>query len=264
LKLKIMYTCGIDVGSRTTKVVILDDDLTVRGRGLQFTGGKPSDAVERALVEVLLAARLEKNELGIIAASGYGRRLVSDHDVEFTSVTSHAAGAYHAFPNTRNVLTVGALRSAAIRLDKEGRVHRFRLNDRCGAGVGRFLESVAELLEIPLEEIGQLALFSRNPQPVPGICSVLAETEILNHITHGDKPADILRGVFEAIADRLASLLKQVWIPDAETTLTGGIARCAGMVRAIEESLGTGINIHHDSEFMGAIGAAILARESGK
>jgi predicted CoA-substrate-specific enzyme activase len=258
-----MYTCGVDIGSRSTKAIILNEDA-VRGRGLQLTGGRPSKAAEEAIEEALLAARITKDEIAATAATGYGRRLTGKHDLQFTSVTCHARGAYHAFPGTRNVLDVGALRSTAIRLDKNGRVHRFRLNDRCGAGIGRFLERVADTLEIPLEEIGQLALFSRDPQPVPSICTVLAETEVLNLITHEKKPADILRGVYDALAEKLAELLKQVWIPDAETTLTGGVAKNTGMVVALEEVLGMSINIDHDAEFMGAIGAALIAQDTVK
>jgi len=207
----------------------------------------------------LLAARVERSNVVHIAATGYGRRLVSDRDFMFTPVSCHAVGAYHAFPGTVNVLDVGAIRSVSIRLDENGHVHRFRLNDRCGSGVGRYLERVAETLEIPLEEIGQLALFSRDPHPVPSVCSVLAETEVLNLVTREMKPADILKGVCDSLAERLASQLKQIWVPGKETTLTGGIAKNAGMVASLESALGVALNIGHDAEFMGAIGAALLS-----
>jgi len=257
-----MITCGIDVGSRSTKVIILNDSIAVAGRGHTLTGGKPAQAAETALAEALLAASLERNEIDWVTTTGYGRRLVTGHDSEATSVICHATAAYLTFPLTHHVIDIGALRTSAIRLDKNGNVHRFRLNDRCGAGIGRFLERVAESLEIPLEEMGQLALFSKDPQPIPSVCSVLGETEILNHITHGDKPADIIRGVCEALADRVASLVKQVRDPGGEVTLTGGIAKNAGMVKALEVALGSRINIHHDAEYMGAYGAAVIARDA--
>jgi len=257
-----MITCGIDVGGRSTKVIIIDDTIAVVGRGLKLTGGKPALAAEAALDEALLAAGLKRENIDVITTTGYGRRLVTGHDNDVTAVTCHATGAYVNFPRTRNVIDIGALRTSAIRLDRQGKVHRFRLNDRCSAGIGRFLERVAESLEIPLEEMGQLALFSNNPQPIPSVCSVLGETEILNHITHGDKPADIIRGVCEALAESVVSLVKQVWVPEGEITLTGGVAKNAGMVRALETALGARINIHHDAEFMGAYGAAIIAREA--
>jgi predicted CoA-substrate-specific enzyme activase len=259
-----MHTCGIDIGSKATKVVVMGADGKVAGRGHRPTGSHPAIAAEEALRAALLAARMDRHSLDSIATTGYGRRLVPRHDVEFTAVGAHAAGAYYAFPGTRNVLAVGALRSAAIRLSEDGHVHRFRLNDRCGAGVGRYLERVADTLEIPLEEIGQLALFSRNPQPVPSICSVLAESEVLNLITQEHKPADILAGVCLSLAERLAALVKQVWLADRETTLTGGVAKNAGMVKALEEVLGKRLNIGHDAEFMGAIGAAVLARDAAR
>ncbi len=255
------YSCGIDIGSRSTKVVILGDNNCVLGRGHHLTTGKPLVAASEALREAMLVARCKPDDL-TLAATGYGRKLVPDVKLHYTSVTCHAAGAFMTFPETRNVLDIGALRSTAIRLNEDGRVHRFRLNGRCGAGVGRSLERMADTIEIPLEEIGQLALFSKNPQPIPSICSVLAETEILNHITHDVHPPDIIRGVCEALAERLATLLKGIWVPDGETTLTGGVAKNAGMVYALEDALKTNINIHHDSEFMGAIGAALLAGES--
>jgi predicted CoA-substrate-specific enzyme activase len=256
-----MYTCGLDVGSRTTKVVILGDNGVVLGRGLKVTGGSPADSAAEALAEALTAADLDRGRIDRIAATGYGRRLVRDKDVQFTTVICHAAGARHAFPKTRNVLNVGALRSAAMRLDENGNVHRFRINDQCGAGVGRYLERVADTIEVPLDEIGQLALFSRDPQPIPSICSVLAESEVLSLITRNYKPSDILRGVYNALAGRLAALLEQVWLPGKETTFTGGVAKNAGMVKALEEVLNASINVGHDAEFAGAIGAAVLARE---
>jgi len=256
-----MYTCGIDIGSRSIKAVILDEDGTVRGRGFRITGGRPSEAAQGAYEEALAAVRLKTGSVASVVATGYGRRLVAFAETKSTAVTCHATGAYHMFPKTRNVIDLGALRSSAIRLDEEGRVHRFRFNDRCGAGAGRFLERTAETLEIPLEEIGQLALFSRNPVQVPSVCSVLAETEILSHISREEKPADILRGVFEALAERVLSMVMQVWTSNGETTLTGGTAKNAGMVVALEQALGGPVNIHHDSEFAGAIGAALIARD---
>ncbi len=257
-----MYTCGIDVGSRVTKAVVLGPDGTVLGRGRRLTESHPAQSAGEALNEALPAAGMDREKIDAIASTGYARRLVPEHEVQFTAVSCHAAGAHLLFPGARNVLDVGALRSAAIRLDEDGNVHRFRLNERCGAGVGRYLERVADTLEIPLEEIGQLALFSKDPHPVPGICSVLADTEVLSLITLEKKPTDILRGVCDALAERLAILLKQIWLPGEQTTMTGGVARNAGMVRALEQALGTGLSIDHDAEYMGAIGAAILARKS--
>jgi len=257
-----MYASGIDIGSRATKVVIINEDGVVLGRGLRLTGGKPVLAAEQAYEEAMLSVHLTVDEITASASTGYGRRLISKDTLQYTSVSCHAAGAYHVLPGTRNVLDVGALRSTAIRLDETGQVHRFRLNDRCGAGIGRFLERIADTLELPLEEIGQLALFSRNPQSIPSVCSVLAEAEVMNHITHEDNPSDILRGVYEALADRIASMMKQVMVPEGEITMTGGVAKNAGMARAIEEALGRPLKIHHDAEFIGAIGAALLAAES--
>ncbi len=255
-----MHTCGIDIGGRATKAVILDESNRVRGRGHRLTGGRPVESADAAIEEALLAARIDRGDVDSITATGYGRRLIPGIDSHYTAVSCHAAGAYLITPDNRNVVDIGALRTAAIRLDDQGHVHRFKLNDRCRAGIGRFLERVAESLEIPLQEIGQLALFSRDPQPIPNVCSVLGETEILNHITHGDKPADILRGVCEALAERVASQIKQVWISGEGLTLSGGVAKNAGMVRALEEHLKTQVSLHHDSEYIGAIGAAVLSQ----
>jgi (R)-2-hydroxyacyl-CoA dehydratese activating ATPase len=257
-----MYTCGIDVGSSTTKAVILTDEGKVAGRGLKLTRGKAINAATLALNESLLAAGLERSDVALIATTGYGRKLVEFKNSTYTVVTSSSAGARHLFPGTRNVLNVGALRACAIRLDENGHVHRFRLNDLCAGGTGLFLERVAETLEIPLDEIGQLALFSREPRQVPNVCSVLTESEVLNLITLNAKPADILRGVYDALAGRLGALLNQVWLPGQETTLTGGVAKNAGMVSALEQAVGMRLNVGHDAEFASAIGAAVLAKES--
>jgi activator of 2-hydroxyglutaryl-CoA dehydratase len=126
-----MLTCGIDTGSRATKAIILGPDGVVLGRGHRLTGSQPVIAAEEALAEALLAAKVERTKIDSIGVTGYARRLIPEQGGQFTAVSCHAAGAHHAFPKARNVLDIGALRSTAIRLDENGRVHRFRLNDRC-------------------------------------------------------------------------------------------------------------------------------------
>ncbi|HEX9744835.1 MAG TPA: acyl-CoA dehydratase activase [bacterium] len=258
-----MYTCGLDIGARSTKAIVLEDSERVAGRGKGLTGYKPAESAEQAMEEALKSAGIKKDSLQAIASTGYARKVITE-GTQFTTIGAHAAGAWRSFPGTKNVLVVSALTHAAIRLDENGQVHQFRMNDECSTGVGRYLERVAKTLEIPLDEIGQLALFSKDPQPVPSNCSVLAENELLNLISREVKPADILRGIYDALAERLVGLLKQVWDENSGVTLTGGVARNPGMIKAIEDIMGVNLNVDHDAEFAGAIGAAILAGKTEK
>ena len=203
-----MFTCGIDVGSRATKAIVLSGERSGCGSRFQAyrrkagrirRGGVQSGASRRESEEG--RCRQARNDRVWAEA---GRRRAC----RVQSGSCYAAGAKHLFPNTRNVLDVGALRSAAIRLDEAGNVHRFRLNDRCGAGVGRYLERVADNRGSAGGDRAARAIL-KDPKAVPGICSVLAESEVLSLITCNCKPADILKGVYNALAGRLAALLEE-------------------------------------------------------
>jgi len=253
------YLVGIDVGSRMTRGVLLDEEGRVQAKTGRETGARLEVAAQAVLDELGQMQRARPEEILYVASTGYGRYRVLFRQIQITEMTCHGVGARWFFPETRTVLDIGAMNSRALRLADSGRVASFRMNDRCASGAGRFLERVAKALEVKLDEIGELSLRAQNPQPISSICAVLAESEVINHVTNGASVEDILAGAHTSIAERLVALVRQVGA-QPEITLTGGVSKNAGLVRALEERLGVKLNVSRNSEFAGALGAALLAR----
>ena len=256
-----IYTAGIDVGSTYTKAVILSEDDQIVGRGLLKTGFKLNEAAERALQQALTQVNLDQNDLDYLATTGYGRFQVSSRNVNVTDLTAAARGARFLFPNTRTILDVGGQTMKASRLDDHGKVRSFRLNDKCAAGTGAFLEKTARYLGFSTEEIGPLAATSKQVVPISGVCAVFAESEVINHLSQGSSPADIMHGAIVSLVDRSVQLMKRVQM-EPEFTLVGGILRFETMVRVIREKLGAHVNVPDGDlvQYTAALGAALLAR----
>jgi predicted CoA-substrate-specific enzyme activase len=251
-----MLIAGIDIGSGTTKCVLLDEAGTVRGRALSRTTAD----FERVAREVLDAARTDagaNDEVGYVATTGLGRYAVPFRDIQITDLTCGARGAATEFPATRFVLDIGAQCSRAIRLREGGKVKEFHMNEKCAAGSGGFLERAAKYLEVEVAQIGPLSLAAQRPQPISSVCAVLAESEIINHVSEGVAVENILRGIHDSLADRALNLLKRVGL-DGEVTLIGGVARQAGMVAAVRGKLGVPVNVPAAPQYATALGAAVL------
>jgi predicted CoA-substrate-specific enzyme activase len=252
-----MLVAGIDIGSGTTKCVLIDEGSAVRGRGL----AKTKADFEKVAREVLDAARVDSGfaaeEVGYVASTGLGRYAVSFRDIQITDLTCGARGAAVLFPNTRFVLDIGAQSTRAIKLREGGRVKEFHMNEKCAAGSGGFLERAAKYLEVTVEEIGLLSRNAARPQPISSVCAVLAESEIINHVSQGVGVEDILRGIHNSLADRAFGMLKRVGL-DGEITFIGGVALQEGMVVAAREKFGFAVNVPSEPEYVTALGAAVL------
>jgi len=248
---------GIDIGSGTSKCVLLDEAGAVRGRAL----GRTKADFERVAREVLDLARAEAEAradgVAYIATTGLGRYAVPFRDIQITDLTCGARGAAAAFPSTRYVLDIGAQCSRAIKLREGGRVKEFHMNEKCAAGSGGFLERAAKYLEVAVTDIGTLSLQAGKPQAISSVCAVLAESEIINHVSEGVGVENILRGIHNSLADRALNLLKRVGL-DGEVTLVGGVALQAGMVAALRDKLGVPINVPAAPQYAAALGAAML------
>ncbi|MFQ5776740.1 MAG: acyl-CoA dehydratase activase [Terriglobia bacterium] len=254
------YVAGIDVGTRMTRALLLDEHGRVRGRASRETGARLEPAAQGVLQELCERHRVRSEDIVYIASTGYGRYRVPFRQIQITEMTCHGVGALWLFPGTRTVLDIGAMNSRALRIADTGRVAAFRMNDRCASGAGRFVERVARSLEVELDRVGELSLRSQDPQPISSICAVLAESEVINHVTAGKPIEDILRGAHNSIAERLVALVRQVGA-NPEITLTGGVTKNRGLVGALEERLGTKLNVSPHSDYAGALGAALLARQ---
>ncbi len=254
------FTAGIDVGSTYTKAVILDRDRKLAGKAIVNTGFRPADAAARAYHQALAQAGLEESAVAYVVSTGYGRYQVPFRDTQVTDLTAQARAACFFFPNTRTVLDIGGQTMKAIRLDQQHKVKAFRLNDKCAAGTGAFLEKTARYLGYTIEEIGPLAATSKQPVPISGVCAVFAESEVINHVSNGCTPADIIHGAIVSLIDRSVQLMRRVQM-EPEFTLVGGILRFETMARVVRDRLKHQVNVLSGDliQCTAAFGAALLA-----
>ncbi len=258
-----MLVAGVDVGSTLTKVIIIDKNKKIMGRGLTTTGAHIVNAAHKGLNLACNDANIKEEDLRFVVGTGYGRFKIPFGDKQITEISCHAKGAWFLFQKTKIVIDIGGQDTKAIKIDNEGSVIDFSMNDKCAAGTGRFLEVCAQVLNLKLEEIGSVSLKSKDPVKLSNVCTVFVESEITSHLAKGRKTEDILRGVHLAIAARTIGLVRRVGI-DPEITFTGGVSRNVGMVKSIEEKIGIPLNISADNIFIGAIGASLFALEFAK
>jgi predicted CoA-substrate-specific enzyme activase len=213
-----------------------------------------------AIATALDAAGLSGDAIAYTATTGLGRYAVPFRDIQITDLTCGARGAATVCPEARFVLDIGAQCSRAIRLRDGGKVKEFHMNEKCAAGSGGFLERAAKYLEVSVADIGPLSLGAQRPQAISSVCAVLAETEIINHVSEGVTVENILRGIHNSLADRALSLLKRVGL-DGPVAFIGGVARQEGMVVALRDKLGVPVHVPEGPEFAAALGAALLGRQ---
>lgn len=252
------YAAGVDVGSTQTKAVIVNEAREIVGRALIDTGANVVLAAENAFAEALKTSGIREEEVEYVIGTGYGRYRVTFGNTQVTEISCHARGAAHMFPGTKTVLDMGGQDTKAIHVSPKGEVLDFCMNDKCAAGTGRFLGAAAAALDIPLGDLGNVAMKAERPVKISTTCTVFAESEVLSWLGKGKKIEDILWGVHLSIASRSTALLRRVGIED-EVTFTGGVTRNAGMIKALEGALKTKLNVSEDSHYMGALGAALFA-----
>ncbi|MGO8949399.1 MAG: acyl-CoA dehydratase activase [Ktedonobacterales bacterium] len=252
------YVAGVDIGSTQAKGVILDEQGQVVSQALLDMERNMGTAAAEVLAESLANASLTTSDIAFTVATGYGRYRVSFGDIQVTEISCHARGALAEFPATHTVLDIGGQDTKAIRIGDSGEIVDFAMNDKCAAGTGRFLGAASFAMELPLSELGLLALQATAPVKITTTCTVFAESEIIGHLAKGHRPEDVLMGMHQSIATRCASLVRRVGLVP-EVTFTGGVSRNGAMVTLLQEVLGTPLNVSHRAQFMGAIGAGLFA-----
>ena len=252
-------TLGIDIGSTYTKAVVVGEDHVIRGRAAMRTGFQLAEVAERARDEAIAAARISPADVAYTVATGFGRHQAPFADLKVTDLTAAARGATALFPRTRTILDVGGQTMKASRIDDQTHVKSFRLNDKCAAGTGAFLEKTARYMGYSTEEIGPLVATSKEPTTISGVCAVFAESEVINHLSQGVSPADIMHGAIVSLVGRSMQLMKRVQM-EPEFTLIGGILRFETMVRVIRRELDAEVNVPDGDlvQFVAAFGAAVL------
>jgi predicted CoA-substrate-specific enzyme activase len=253
---------GVDIGSLTVKAVLIDSDGSVLSRAVAPAGYGGQDAA-RNLAQQVLETAPPGDPVAYAVVTGYGRVRYEAADEEISEISCHARGAYHLCCAARTVIDIGGQDSKVMRIDAGGRVLDFAMNDKCAAGTGRFLEVMAAALGVPLSELGGLALRSQSPLSISSTCTVFAESEAISHMARGASREDIAAGLHRAIASRVLGLAARVGIEPA-VVLTGGVALNPGLVAALEE-LGTcRVTVPSDPQVVGALGAALFARQKGR
>lgn len=254
-----MFVAGIDIGSTTTKVVILADNK-IFAASLITTGVDSAETATLAMNRALQGTDLSLADIQFIVATGYGRIIVPFSHAIITEISCHTKGAHFIFPETRTILDMGGQDCKAIRVDERGVQTNFAMNDKCAAGTGRFLEAMARTLNLPIDQLGPLSLEAQHEVKISNMCAVFAKSEVTYLVRKGLSKKDILAGLHEAISERVHALLKRVGIEPA-FVITGGIAKNIGVVRKLEEKIGLTAYIPPEPQLIGALGAALFATE---
>jgi len=252
-----MLVCGLDIGAATTKAVILKDGNMISYAVLP-TGQSVRLATDRVIDDVLHKASLETARFERVFTTGYGRHAVGFADKAVSEIICHAKGANFLIPSVRTVIDIGGQDSKIIALDEEGNVTNFVMNDKCAAGTGRFIEVMARVLEVSLEDMGKLSLGSGKPCTVSSTCTVFAETEVISLRAKGEPRENLIAGIHKGIASRTLTMGRSIGF-HKDIAFTGGVAKNAGVRQFLENSVNTGIIVPEEPQIVGALGAALLA-----
>jgi len=255
-----MVTCGIDVGSLSSEAVIFVD-MDIAAYSIIRTGPESAQTAVTALEEALKNTDINKKDIELTVATGYGRVIVPFADKNITEIACHAKGAHYFFPSVRTILDMGGQDCKAIRCDEKGKMTSFLMNDKCAAGTGRSMEVMADLLQVRLEEIGPLSLKARGePVKISNTCVVFAKSEVLSLMRQGVNINDILAGLCDGIAERVKGLIRIVGVEE-DFVISGGISKNSGVVKRLEQKLGVMSHISFEPQIVGAVGAALFARD---
>lgn len=252
------YVAGIDIGSGTTKCIIIDANYKTIARDIRKTSADFESVVTESLNSALSQAKITQDRIAYIATTGLGRYSISFRDIQITDITCVGKAVNKLFSNkVEFVLDIGAQSTRAIRLWKEGKVKEFRTNEKCAAGSGAFLQRVAKYLEVPLETLGDLGMKTQKSRTISSICAVLAESEIINHVSDSVPIEEIVRGVYESLVERAQAQLRRVGL-NGSIALVGGVALQKGMIDVCKQKFGINVLVPSEPQMVAAFGAAIL------
>lgn len=256
-----VYVMGVDSGSTSTDAVVVDGEGTVVASVILPTGSKATESARKAIDQVLEKAGISRDQVTLAVATGYGRDSIPDMDTSITEITCHARGAHALAPEAMTIVDIGGQDSKVIKLDRDGGVVNFVMNDKCAAGTGRFLEMMARTMELPLDEFCRQGLEWKRDVKISSMCTVFAESEVVSLVADDTPVPDIIHGLDQSVASKIRSLAKRVKA-EPPYLMTGGVANNEGVVAAIGEALGAPVTTSEDSQLCGALGAALLGLEA--
>jgi len=257
-----MITAGIDCGSKNTKIVLLKE-VGILSTASVLSGFDQEESAEQALNNALDKAGIKREEIKRITATGAGMEAISFADDTITIITADARGTHFLFPLARTIIDIGAEEGIVVKLDAQGKVKDFGINEKCAAGAGAFIEAMSRALEVGIETMGELSLKSTKQIPMNAQCTIFAESEVVSLIHQKTSKEDIIRAVHDAIADRNTSMVRQIGI-EQEVALIGGVANNIGFVDSMKRNLGFDLLIPKDGiapEYVSALGAALRAQD---
>jgi len=257
-----MITAGIDLGTQSVKAVILKDGEVV-SCGKAFSGFDPAKSAEQAVDEALKKAKLSLSDLNHITATGSGMEMAPYSNSTISMMGADAQVGVHLFPKARTIIDVGAEEARAVRCDDNGIMVDFVVNERCAAGAGAFIEAMARALEVKMEEMGPLSLKAERASPINASCVIFGESDVVTLIHRQESKPEIARAVFDAMADRISSMVYRLGL-NPDVVLVGGVAKDVGFVASLKRKLGVDVFIPDDAEFAGALGAALVAVNRAK
>ena len=258
----VYYVAGIDSGSTSMDVVILDKDGKIKSTMIIPTGGGAMMSAEKSLEMAVEKAGIKKENIVRIVTTGYGRAYIDSGDDSITEITCHAKGAHYLNPNVRTVIDIGGQDIKAISIDENGAVKNFLMNDKCAAGTGRFLEMMARTLGLSLEEMSTRGLEWKENVVISSMCTVFAESEVVSLVAQNKDVADIIHGLNVSVASKVGALAARLGKKNpGEYMMTGGVAKNKGIIQALEEKLGAKLYICDEAQLCGALGAALFAYE---
>ena len=259
-----MIFAGIDIGSTTTKAILIDETCKILVFSLIPTGFDRNKSGEEVLERALKQIGESRENVKQIASTGYGRRSLESSDKVLPEIICHARGTRFIYPTARTIIDIGGQDSKVIQLDDDGRVLKFEMNDKCAAGTGRFFEVLTErILNISLDELGPLSLRSQNSCVLSSVCTIFAESEIISFLSSGTPKEDIAAGMHKAVAKRIIGMGRAGQIPFEEPIiLSGGVAKNIGAVKAFEELLGKQVVTLENPQSTAALGVALFAKET--
>jgi predicted CoA-substrate-specific enzyme activase len=254
-----MFFLGVDIGSSATKLIAIDKDYNIAGRSVVQLG-TGTVGVERAVQQFYESSGIRRDEIGWITVTGYGRSQFSEANNQVSEISCHARGMVFLKPSVRTIIDIGGQDIKVIKVDAKGGIQNFTMNDKCAAGTGRFIDVMSKVLDIPIGEMGDYDAKSDAALTISNTCTVFAESEVISKLSSGHSIPNIVAGIHQSVARRVAGLAFRNGM-EKEIALTGGVARNSGMVRALNKELKDNIVIPDDQQVTGALGAAIFACE---
>lgn len=251
---------GVDIGSSSSKAVILNEQKEVRASAVINTG-TGTRGPEKAVATALEEAELIISDIKYTVVTGYGRITYDKADRQITEISCHGRGAFFLAPQAKTIIDIGGQDAKIIRLDNNGRIENFVMNEKCAAGTGRFLEVMARILDCGIGELSDLSMRATKALAISSTCTVFAESEVISQLAAGAAKEDVAQGAHRSVANRIAGLAARIGVRQ-KVVMTGGVALNASMVACLAQEIGHEISVLPMSQVVGALGAALYAVES--